>query len=134
MNDEQAKQLIESIYKIRTEHTTQVTQEQQWLKDHIESEKLRTIAGSLSVIALHILSALEECDLTGIELAERLHVTRGGVSRAAHKLNEFQLITSVRKADNHKNVYYHLTSEGKEIATVHDHMHKELKKTVSSIY
>lgn len=90
--------------------------------------KLRTIAGGLSIIALHILSPLKEDDLTGIELAERLHITRGGVSRAAYKLNEFQLITLVHQADNHKNVYYHLTSEGKEIAEIHDLMHQELKK------
>lgn len=63
-----------------------------------------------------------------------MHITRGGVSRAAYKLNEFQLITLVHQADNHKNVYYHLTSEGKEIAEIHDLMHQELKKVSENHY
>ena len=82
-------------------------------------------------MALHVLSALEKADnQTGIDLANAISVTRGGVTRAAKKLIDFNLVTSKKRPDNKKNIYYRLTPAGRKVARVHDQMHQELQAMV----
>ena len=75
-------------------------------------------------LACLLLSSLESDDKTGIELSEQLQVTRGGITRAAKKLMQYDLISSLQKQDDRKKIYYHLLDSGKKIAIVHDKMHE----------
>ena len=78
-------------------------------------------------MAYHILDTLSQHnELTGIKIAQELGVTRGGITRAARKMQDEKLIVAVRHEDNKKNIYYQLTPEGQKIARLHAEMHQEL--------
>lgn len=72
------------------------------------------------------MSALEIKSKTGVELATELQVTRGGITRAAKKLLQFELITAQKAPNDKKKIYYALTSNGKVVANLHDEMHQEI--------
>ena len=113
--------IYQTILKIRSEHTNdRGSAEQQWIQEHLNDAVLQKIAA--------ILSALEEGEATGIELAAKLGVTRGGVSRAAKKLAEYHLISAFKHNDDRKKIFYSLTASGQKIAHVHDEMHQSVKK------
>lgn len=104
------------------------SKEQQWIIKHLDDPQLQQIIPKLSIVALHILSALEHStQQTGIELANTLKVTRGGITRAAKKLLNYDLIVAHKLPDNQKNLYYSITPQGKKIAIIHDQMHHTLK-------
>lgn len=90
-----------------------VTSEKTWLQEHLSDARLRPIVARTSVVGLHILSGLESGQRKGIDLAEDLNVTRGGIYRAAQSLEQLGLITSQHAADNKKNRYYALTGLSK---------------------
>ena len=46
------------------------SQERKWILEQLNDDKLEKEVLTLSVVALHILSALTKKDLTGIELAK----------------------------------------------------------------
>lgn len=102
--------------------------ERQWIEKKIDDPKLKDKVADLSIVSLHVLSALENGEKTGVEIAAELSVTRGGVTRAAKKLLAKDLIEAGKKPDNQKNIYYGLTTTGKKIAQVHDEMHRMLKE------
>ena len=127
---------IDNIYKtiedIKAENEGHHgSKEQLWIEEHLSNESLRDIVPSLSIIALHILSSLESDDKTGIELSEQLQVTRGGITRAAKKLMQYDLISSLQKQGDRKKIYYHLLDSGKKIAIVHDKMHEQISQRIS---
>lgn len=120
-----------TIEQLRAMHSNvHGSQEQKWIQDRIADDELKQIVLKLSIIAFHILSALEKSELTGIELAEKLCVTRGGITRAAKNLSKYQLIKLNKHPDNQKNIYYALTDRGRQIALVHDKMHASIKKSI----
>ncbi|MFV0559801.1 MAG: MarR family winged helix-turn-helix transcriptional regulator [Enterococcus sp.] len=104
--------------------------EQKWIEKSLEGSSLKKIVKNLSITSLHILSALETNEKTGIELAEELSVTRGGITRAAKKLAEYKLITSKKLPHDDKKIYYFLTEAGQEIAEKHDLLHVEIKNKI----
>lgn len=120
--------IYQTILKIRSEHTNdRGSAEQQWIQAHLDDAGLQKIAAKLSIVSFHILSALEEGEATGIELAAKLSVTRGGVSRAAKKLAEYHLVSAFKHDDDRKKIFYSLTAAGQKIARVHDEMHRSVK-------
>lgn len=130
---------IDDIYKtienIKTENEGRHgSQEQIWIEEHLTNKELSDIIPHLSIIALHILSSLEDSDKTGIELSEKLRVTRGGITRAAKKLMQYDLISSLQKQGNRKKIYYHLLPSGQKIATVHDQMHEKINERITNYF
>ncbi|MBB1079198.1 MarR family transcriptional regulator [Limosilactobacillus sp. STM2_1] len=130
-----SKVTVDKIQKIiqllRAEHSNiHGSKEQQWIQEHITDQQLKKIVLNLSIVSFHILSVLENGELTGIEIAEKLSVTRGGITRAAKKLLQYQLITAKKHTDNQKKLYYSLTDQGRAVALVHDEMHRTIKKQI----
>ncbi len=104
------------------------SKERDWILDQLQDEGLTQEVMKLSVTALHILSALETDDKTGIELANQLEVTRGGVSRAVQNLLKYQFLTSHQGIQDKKKIYFHLTDKGRKVALTHDKMHKLIEE------
>lgn len=100
--------------------------EGQWIIDHLDAPELKAAAAELSMLGFHILADLENQDLTGIELAEKLHASRGGITRAAQNLLKYDLIRTHQKRDDKKKLYYRLTDKGRRLNTVHSEMHQKI--------
>lgn len=79
------KKISKELHELR-HATDNRSQERKWILEQVNDDKLEKEVLTLSVVALHILSALTKKDLTGIELATKLSVTRGGVTRAVQNL------------------------------------------------
>lgn len=131
MTSPAAEEIYQIIQKRRASRSSNnATAEQTWIADHLSDPQLSETARGLSIIAMHVLSALESGESTGIDLAKRLNVTRGGVTRAAKKLEKYSLISANHHADDRKKIFYSLTDNGRQIAQVHDKMHQHLKDTL----
>lgn len=115
VNEKTINKIRHTIELLRVQHSNiHGSQEQQWIQEHLTDKKLKQEVLNLSIVAFHILSVLESGEQTGIEIAEKINVTRGGVTRAAKKLLQYGLITAVKHPDDKKKIYYSLTSNGKK--------------------
>ena len=65
-------EIYRAIQELRASHENpRGSHEQQWLQHHLANENLQETVTRLSLVALHILSALEDAPLTGIEIAQK---------------------------------------------------------------
>lgn len=122
------QQILEQIRQLRVERPD-VTTEQKWIQQRLDDERLRALVPKLSVVSIHIATALLAGELTGIELARQLNVTRGGVTRAAKSLLKYQLVVGQKHPDDQKKIFYSLTPEGQKLAIVHQQMHEQMDQT-----
>lgn len=129
METETINQIRQTIEALRVQHNNvHGSREQQWIQDHLTDAGLQKVVRKLSIVAFHTLSALETGEKTGIEIAEEITVTRGGVTRAAKKLRQYDLVNAVKHADDQKKIYYSLTEDGRKLALVHDQLHETIKQ------
>jgi len=131
MSEEQvkARQLLELFRQIRTaSDNSQLNAEKTWIVKQLDDAELAALVPKISIVGLHMLSALTSNNKTGIELANELDVTRGGITRAARTLVDLALVEKVQQTTDKKKIYYQLTPLGKKIAQVHTQMHRELEK------
>jgi DNA-binding MarR family transcriptional regulator len=63
-----------------------------------------------------------------IQLAKKLQITRGGMSKILTKLSQKELIKSSKSEHNQKEIYYYLTQKGESLFDAHDKIHKHLSK------
>lgn len=129
MATETINQIQQTIEALRIQHNNvHGSREQRWIQDHLTDAGLQKIVRNLSIVAFHTLSVLETGEKTGIEIAEEIAVTRGGVTRAAKKLRQYGLVNAVKHADDQKKIYYSLTEDGRKLALVHDQLHETIKQ------
>ncbi|MGM9907593.1 MarR family transcriptional regulator [Limosilactobacillus sp.] len=129
MNTDAITDIRQTIERLRTQHgNAHGSKEQQWIQAHLTDDRLGEIVLKLSIVAFHILSTLEAGAQTGIEIADKINVTRGGVTRAAKKLLQYNLINAEKHPDDKKKIYYSLTADGQTVAKVHDQLHELIKK------
>ena len=126
-------EIYRAIQELRASHENpRGSHEQQWLQHHLANENLQETVTGLSLVALHILSALEDAPLTGIEIAQKIRVTRGGVTRAAQKLLEYDLVRANKRPEDQKKIYYSLTAQGRQVAAAHDEMHESIRTNIEA--
>ena len=93
---------------------------QKWLLEQMDSKELQEVTEKLSILSIQVLNEMAKDSVqNAADIANRLNVTRGGVSRIAKRLIQDELIEEVKKKDNHKEVNYLLTPKGKAIHEVH---------------
>lgn len=117
--------IMQEIQQLRVKQQN-LSAEQRWIQHHLTDSRLKERLTHLSIVSLHILTALLLQPKTGIELADELNVTRGGITRAARSLQNLGMIESFQRKDNHKKIYYSLTIDGQRIAETHQLMHQKL--------
>lgn len=131
MEKNSTERIFNEIKEIRiTAANSHSSYERRWIKNQIRDADLKSKVDGISIVALHVLSKLEEKEKTGVEIAQEISVTRGGVTRAAQKLLQKGLIKAGKKQDNQKKIYYRLTEEGQEVAKAHDQLHQMIKKKI----
>jgi len=126
MTQDYYSEITSQLHQIR-EHKQDIVEEHRKMALELVDQHLQEVVDNLSILSLHILSALEEKPLTGMELSKILNSTRGGITRAAKKLLEYQLITASQPTNDRKKIYYQLTEQGLTLATAHDQMHQKLE-------
>ena len=78
---------------------------------------------------VHYIECIGKNDDSNVtQLAESLYMTRGAISKMTRKLIEKGIIESYQKPDNKKEIYFRLTSYGKEVYTIHDTLHKQFQQ------
>lgn len=117
--------ILTQLHQLRTRQQ-KLSNEQEWIMARLKDEESRQLLPKISIVGLHILTALLTEEQTGITLADELGVTRGGVTRAAKKLVAMGLVISHHRSTDKKKVYYQLTPAGQEIALQHQKMHEAI--------
>ena len=131
MDEQVINTISQTISKIRAQHNNvHGSQEQQWMEKHVTDPQLKEIVPKLSIVAFHILSAIEDDEQTGIQIAKELNVTRGGITRAAKKLIQYDLVRTNQHPDDKKKIYYSLTESGRSLALLHDQLHQTIQSTL----
>lgn len=75
----------------------------------------------------HILQTISNNGaMTGSQLAKSHSMTPGGMTKALAKLLEKDLVSKELYSNNLKEIYYSLTSSGKQIVEIHEIFHKEI--------
>lgn len=121
------RQILGQLHDLR-ENRQSTDYEREWIHRHLTNDHLKELLPKVSVVSLHMLTALLEQPLTGIQLADDLKVTRGGITRAAKNLLKFGLVESFKKTTDHKKVFYQLTPDGEELAKCHRQMHETMNE------
>ncbi|EPZ45187.1 MarR family transcriptional regulator [Alicyclobacillus acidoterrestris] len=116
---------------------------------HLEQEKDRNVARlieafnekQLGLTDGYQLSEIHVIDLIGsmenpnvTSIAERMHMTRGAISKIATKLKQRGDIESFQLPDNQKNLYFRLTSRGERIRSLHADLHAQAEKRVVDFF
>ncbi|ALP35985.1 hypothetical protein ASL14_07180 [Paenibacillus sp. IHB B 3084] len=85
---------------------------------------------------LHILSLINSSQggMNNASLAAELNISKPAVTKAVNILIEHHLVLTSKKSDNHKELYYNVTDEGRKLAAVHDRMHQQLKERYNQLF
>lgn len=88
----------------------------------------------LSITECHVISCISRLkEANGINISERLRMTRGGISKIANRLIEKELITTYKDESNKKKVFYILTPLGEKINMIHEQLHRENHNSLRTI-
>ncbi|OCA96517.1 MarR family winged helix-turn-helix transcriptional regulator [Clostridium beijerinckii] len=103
----------------------------------------KNIADYLPVELQNIHPTLTEChilqtitkngSMTGSQLAKSHSMTPGGMTKALAKLLEKGLVSKELYSNNLKEIYYSLTSSGKQIVDIHEIFHKEILERITVV-
>lgn len=95
----------------------------EWLPQELKNDE------PLNIHECHTIDNIGQTPgINGVQLAERLNMTRGGMSKILSKLQQRSLILSSRSEDNQKEIYYHLTQKGEEIFLAHAKIQQRVGK------
>lgn len=86
--------------------------------EYVEGEKLYPA----EIHSIEVIGQYPEMNQT--EIAAKLDVTKGAVSRMVKKLEQKGLVTKRRMPDNKKDIYLGLTERGQKIFQFHEESHK----------
>jgi len=67
-------------------------------------------------------------DANVTKVADKMSMTRGGISKITQKLLNKGLIESYQRPNNNKEIYYRLTQTGQHIYNVHKKCHSKAKQ------
>lgn len=126
---------------IACEIETLITLLEEKKNSHTE-EKLRQLLkeneiinfDKLSITECHVISCISKLkEANGISIAEKLKMTRGGISKIATRLIKKELIKTYKDESNQKKVFYILTPLGEKVNMIHEQLHRENHKSLWDI-
>ncbi|MGX7024967.1 MarR family winged helix-turn-helix transcriptional regulator [Vagococcus hydrophili] len=95
----------------------------------LNTEKMQKALAGYTASEVHCLEYIgKEEDVNVTKLAEHFFMTRGAMSKISKKLTTKGAITSYKKSENKKEIYFELTEEGKRIFDIHEGLHAEFRK------
>lgn len=103
------------------EHILTESQLKQFMIDHHIDE-----ASAVTIAEFHVLAYIGDHPYTNaISISKALEITRGGISKIAARLRKKGLIEVQEAADNKREISYVLTSDGRELHSLHTALHQE---------
>ena len=97
--------------------------------------KMKNSLKSYKSSEVHCIEYIEKnTDVNVTKLAEAFYMTKGAITKVTQKLMDKNVIESYQKKDNKKEIYFRLTSKGKEVFEVHEKLHDEIKKRDSAVF
>ncbi|WP_436955848.1 MarR family transcriptional regulator [Staphylococcus sp. AS1337] len=101
----------------------------------LEKFKLQAALKGYTPSEVHCIEAIEKTKNPNvIKLASSLYLTRGAISKLTKKLIEKELIESYKERNNKKEVYFKLTSRGKEIYEIHEKLNEEFRERDNIVF
>lgn len=80
---------------------------------------------NLTLSEFHVIDCIGKNQLSNTTFISReLSMTKGAISKITTKLLEKDLIRENRLENNKKEIYYTLTSQGKEVFEIHEKLHE----------
>jgi DNA-binding MarR family transcriptional regulator len=90
--------------------------------------------GELSLGEIHFLAAVaDDAPINGTLLAQKLGLTKGGISKMATRLLARGMIATERCGENKKSQYYILKDRGREICAIHKTLHKIARERIATL-
>ncbi|MBA2876231.1 MarR family transcriptional regulator [Thermaerobacillus caldiproteolyticus] len=100
-----------------------------WLIENTSNDRLKQLIPKLSVLSLHTLEIISQNEgIKGIDIAQKLGVTKGAISKVTRKLLDYGLIRKEQRPTNLKEIYFYVTPLGAELSKLHQQYHLELDK------
>lgn len=102
-----------------------------WLDTYRMKDSLKAYKPS----EIHCIEYIGENQYPNVtKLADSFYMTRSAISKIAKKLIEKGLIESYQKPENKKEIYFQLTSKGKEVYAIHAALHDEFQQRDQSVF
>jgi DNA-binding MarR family transcriptional regulator len=124
-----------SIFRIFINETDD-DQDRIWLMERSSDDRIKKLLPGMSVSGLHVLDVIQAHDegIKGIDIARKLKITKGAVSKITRKLLEQGLIRKEQRPDNLKEIYFLPTPLGAELAELHRLFHEEQDKKAMQLF
>lgn len=81
---------------------------------------------TLSMSECHAIAYIGDKDMTNaVSIANNLKITRGGISKLLSRLINRGFVKASQLNDNKREIFYHLTSLGKKVYSIHKTLHAQ---------
>ncbi|MGG3279092.1 MarR family transcriptional regulator [Paenibacillus solani] len=104
-------------------HEQRMELELKEIKEMIQLHQLKSVPGNLSTI--HVLDCIGQHEpINHSAIAEKLKLSKASITKISKKLLSLDLIHRTQLNDNRKEVYFRLTTQGKQLFQLHRTMHE----------
>lgn len=97
-----------------------------------EMKKLESELGMqlpLTLSDIHFIACIgDHGPINVTAISEKVHLTKGSITRISKKLLKLDLIKRQQLIDNKKEVYYRLTAKGNKLYRLHSRIHQEIEQ------
>jgi DNA-binding MarR family transcriptional regulator len=90
---------------------------------------------SISLVECHVIDCIERNEMFNTTaIAQKLNITKGGISKITTKLVKKKMIEAYRLTNNQKEIYYRLKPLGRKVFEIHETLHKKGEKVFKEFF
>lgn len=90
---------------------------------------------SISLAECHVIDCIERNETVNTTaIAQKLNMTKGGISKITAKLVKKNMIEAYRLANNQKEIYYRLKPLGRTVFTLHEALHEKAEEVFKNAF
>jgi DNA-binding MarR family transcriptional regulator len=126
---EGTKRLLYERFLHFTHLTEQLfTVENREFTEHAQLQGIDSIPNNLT--SVHVIDCIGNNEpINNTSIAEKMNLSKASISKISAKLLQEGFIKRSQMNDNKKEIYFSLTSKGRQIFEVHGLMHKEIEQS-----
>lgn len=97
------------------------------------NEELRNV--SISLAECHVIDCIERNEMFNTTaIAQKLNITKGGISKITTRLIKKNMIEAYRLTNNQKEIYYRLKPLGRKVFEFHETLHKDAAEVFKNFF